>query len=106
MEVLVDDEGLMIGFKVHWPNGGDSFYRRGRDRVDMVNCHLDFEGETIALFVGMYARERDGFSPLVEKGSEPKYSPVEGSSTPPKWDFDAAKAKQGPLPEVKLTPPR
>ena len=28
MEVLVDDDGLMNGFRVHWPNGSDSTYRR------------------------------------------------------------------------------
>lgn len=106
MEVLTDQEGLMIGFKVHWPNGEESFYRRGDDRIDMVNCYLDFEGETIALFVGLYARQRGDFSPLVEKGAKPRYTPVEGGTIPPKWDFDAAKAKQGPLPEVRLTAPR
>ena len=106
MEILPDEEGLMTGFKIHWPNGADSYYRRTPDGIDMVNCNLDFEGETISLFVGMYARQRDQFSPLVEFGEEPLYTLVEGRTEAPTWDSRAAGERQGLLPEMKLTPVR
>ncbi len=41
MEVLVDGGGLMNGFKVHWPNGSDSIYRRTKDGIVMTNCMFD-----------------------------------------------------------------
>jgi hypothetical protein len=80
MEVLADDSGLMNGFKIHWPNRSESTYRRTEDGIDMVNCMLDFKHSTISLMVGMYARQPSEFSPLVEMGSEPSYTAVEGSS--------------------------
>lgn len=103
MEVLANTDGLLVGFKVHWPNGEESYYRRADDGIDMVNCFLSFQRETIELFVGMYARKRDSFSPLVERGEKPKYTPVQGSLKEVVWDFEAAAAPQKPLPEVKLT---
>ena len=44
----------------------------------MINCHLDPEVATIGLFVNQYAREPDGFSPLVERDAEPVYSKLDG----------------------------
>lgn len=85
MEVLVDEEGLMNGFKIHWPNGSDSTYRRTQDGIDMVNCQLDFKRATIGLFVGMYARQPGDFSPLVEEGARPTYTAVEGSDIELSW---------------------
>jgi len=31
IEILADDDGLMCGFKVHWPNNSESIYRRTQD---------------------------------------------------------------------------
>lgn len=74
MEVLADDDGLMNGFKVHWPNGSESMYRRTEAGIEMSNCMLDFEAKTIALMVGLYARNPDPISPLVEVGGELRYT--------------------------------
>ena len=54
MEVLVDVQDAMCGFRVHWPNGSDSTYRRTENGTEMINCHLDANGKTIALIVGRY----------------------------------------------------
>jgi hypothetical protein len=85
MEVLVDQEDLMCGFKVHWPNASESTYRRTRDGIEMTNCLLDMKHATIELMVGLYARNRGPFSPLVELGGEPQYTKLEGTGEVPKW---------------------
>lgn len=85
MEVLVDREGLINGFKVHWPNNSESTYRRTEERVDMCNCFFDLPNSTIQLFVGQYARNPGTFSPLVEVNSQPVYTKVEGSDAAVHW---------------------
>jgi len=82
MEVLVDGDGLMNGFKVHWPNGSDSMYRRTADGIDMVNCSLAITHKTLSLYVGTYARKRSTFSPLVEDGAAPVYTLLENGQVP------------------------
>ena len=54
MEILVDDRDFMCGFRVHWPNGSQSTYRRTEDGIDMTNCSLDMNNATISLFVDLY----------------------------------------------------
>lgn len=85
MEVLADDDGLMCGFKVHWPNNSESMYKRTPNGIDMVNCHLDFKNATIEMMVGLYARKAGSFSPLVEEGAVPRYTKLEGMGVPPQW---------------------
>lgn len=85
MEILVDDEGLMNGFKVHWPNNSESVYRRKQDGIDMINCMLDIDAATISLMVGRFAQRKSRFSPLVEEGDMPVYTPLEGSDEELKW---------------------
>jgi hypothetical protein len=85
MEVLVDDKGLMCGFKVHWPNNSESFYRRTEEGVDMCNCMLDLKNATLDLFVNLYARTPGTFSPLVEHDRQPAYTKLEGVNEPPVW---------------------
>ena len=80
MEILVDGEGLMNGFKVHWPNGSDSIYRRTEDGVEMTNCSLAIKQATLSLFVGSYARSPGDFSDLVEADAEPVYSHMENGA--------------------------
>lgn len=82
MEILVDDEKIMNGFKVHWPNGSESMYRRTENGIDMVNCILALERNTIELFVGLYAQRPGAFSPLVEQGDAPNYTPLENGDIP------------------------
>lgn len=85
MEVLADKEGLMNGFKVHWPNNSESTYRRTEDGIDMSNCFLDLRNSTIQLFVDLYARNPGTFSPLVEADALPRYTTLEGSDAEVRW---------------------
>lgn len=85
MEVLVDHDGLMNGFKVHWPNATDSVYRRTNEGIEMTNCFLDLKNATIQMFVGQYAHRRGNFSPLVEVDGLPRYTRVEGSDVDLSW---------------------
>ncbi len=88
MEILANNDGLMCGFKVHWPNGTDSTYRRTDDGIDMENCMLAIHHNTLELMVGMYASNPSEFSPLVEKGALPVYSNREGNTAPLHWPGD------------------
>ncbi|MEQ8656778.1 MAG: hypothetical protein RIC24_05660 [Hyphomicrobiales bacterium] len=90
MEVLADRNGLMCGFKVHWPNGSDSTYRRTEDGVEMVNCMLAMEHNTLELMVGLYASTPGTFSPLVEKDRQPVYTNREGNNDPLYWPGDGS----------------
>ena len=85
MEILVDDQDLMCGFRVHWPNNSESTYRRTRDGIDMANCYLDLKNATVNLYVDLYARKPGQFSPLVEQGANPVYTKLEGCDEPPVW---------------------
>jgi hypothetical protein len=82
MEILVDAEKIMNGFKVHWPNGSESMYRRSENGIDMVNCILALERNTLDLYVDLYAQHPSTFSPLVEMGAAPKYTPLENGDVP------------------------
>jgi hypothetical protein len=85
MEVLVDKDGLMNGFKVHWPNNTESTYRRTEAGIDMCNCLLDLPNSTIQLFVGLFAQQRSSFSPLVEANAQPIYTKIDGSDGEVRW---------------------
>ncbi|WP_420557910.1 hypothetical protein [Roseovarius sp.] len=91
MEVLSDNAGLMCGFKVHWPNGTDSTYRRTENGVEMVNCAVAMQRGTLDLMVGSYASEPGSFSPLVAKDGKPVYSPREGNKRALLWPGDGLK---------------
>ena len=93
LEVLVDDEGLMNGFKVHWPNTTESIYRRTKSGVEMTNCSLEFKSANIQFFVGSYARQRGAFSPLVEVDASPVYTPIAGTDSELTWSPPAPSAK-------------
>lgn len=86
LEVLVNDDDLMCGFKVHWPNNSESVYRRTLGGIDMINCRLDMKNATIAFMVDLYAREPGEFSPLVEKDGAPNYTILEGTGRIPSWE--------------------
>ncbi len=100
MEVLVDSRDGMCGFRIHWPNGSESTYRRTENGTKMINCYLDAKGKTIALFVGRYAQKHGGFSPLVERGAGPVYSKLEGSD--PSRRGQPTLRKTGPIDRIFL----
>lgn len=54
----------------------------------MINCMLDMKNSTIELMVGLYGMEPSQFSPLVEIGSEPIYTNLEGDGGTPEWKLD------------------
>ena len=89
MEVLVDAQDIMCGFRVHWPNGYDSTYRRTENGTEMINCYFEPNCNTISLLVGLYAQKASEFSPLVERDAEPVYSCLEGCDVVPTWPTDA-----------------
>jgi hypothetical protein len=90
MEVLVDADDLLCGFKIHWPNNSESVYRRTADGIEMTNCMLDPKKATIQLTVGLYARNPGIFSPLVEERQSPVYTAIEGSGQIPAWEAQSA----------------
>jgi hypothetical protein len=85
-ELIVDARGLMTGFKVHWPNASESVYRRGEDQCEMTNMMLG-QNLRIELYVGLWARNPGRFSPLVEQGDVPSYTPLM-DGTVPTWPND------------------
>lgn len=87
MEVLVDDDDVMCGFKIHWPNNSESVYRRTQDGIEMTNCMLDTKNSGIEFFVGQYAREPGRFSPVVEADGQPVYTKIEGTGVTPQWHY-------------------
>jgi hypothetical protein len=98
MEVLVDEEGLMNGFKVHWPNASESVYRRTKDGIEMTNCSLAIKEANISLFVDRYARHPGTFSPLVEADAAPLYTRLDGSDDDLVWpSSDSPKSGSGAM---------
>lgn len=88
MEVLANRDGLMCGFKVHWPNGTESTYRRTERGIEMTNCMLAMHQNNLELMVGLYARNPGTFSPLVEKDALPVYTKRDGDHAPLQWPGD------------------
>lgn len=71
---FLTEGGLLSGFRVHWPNGSDSVYRRTDDGIEMSNCHVTLDDKGVALMIGRKAQRRSLFSPLVEFGEAPRYT--------------------------------
>ncbi|MFT6659174.1 MAG: hypothetical protein ACJAZW_002347 [Maritalea sp.] len=77
-------------FNVYWPNGTDSTYRRTKDGIEMVNCMVATEHNTLELMVGLYANNFGTFSPLVERNGQSKYTNREGQDAPLHWPGDGS----------------
>lgn len=90
LEILVDQKKVMCGFKVHWPNNSESTYRRTEDGIEMINCMLAMQRNSVDLMVGLYAQRPGKFSPLVEADADPIYTAVEGRSEPVTWPGDGS----------------
>ncbi|MEM6961064.1 MAG: hypothetical protein AAF550_04895 [Myxococcota bacterium] len=90
LEFLVDDAGLLCGWKVHWPNGSDSYFRRDESGCKAVNWHFSDSGPSLMVGLIHEEHERSRFSPLVHKDAEPKYTPCEGSDEPIHWPKSAS----------------
>lgn len=82
IEYLSDNEGLLVGAVLHWPNGQESSYRRNADGsrpMNLMPC-----GNSIEYRVDLVA-DPGFFSPLVSKNEEPRYTPLSGCSQPLSW---------------------
>jgi hypothetical protein len=93
MEILVDEDDLMCGFKLHWPNNTESVYKRTDKGIDMVNCMPDITNATLQFDVGPYAKNRGRFSPLVEADALPIYTKLQGTDEVPVWPVEAVLEK-------------
>lgn len=86
MEILVDDKDLMCGFKIHWPNNSEAYYRRTEKGCRMVNMWCDVKNSKITLWVDLKAEKPGNFSPLVEHDKLPIYSKLDSGEIPA-WIF-------------------
>jgi len=87
LQFLFDAEGVLIGFRVYWPNGTTGEYARTKEACVGHNLSFDPDG-SINFMVGLYASKRGAFSPLVEEHSEPIYATIPGTELRPHWPAD------------------
>lgn len=83
-EFLADENGLLSGFAIHWPNGVDSVCERRASRCVAQNIAWGDNGE-IEFHVGLLARSPGSFSRLVEHNAAPAYSPSRTSGEALSW---------------------
>src|SRR6266851_3089963 len=94
LQLLFDGEGVLIGFRVYWPNGTCGEYARTSDACTGFNLSFDPDG-SISFMVGLIASRRGAFSPLVEHDAEPVYAAVPGTCLTPHWPSDLKPYKLG-----------
>ena len=87
LQFLFDADGVLIGFRLYWPNGTTGEYARTKDACTGHNLSFDPDG-SINFMVGLYASKPGPFSPLVEQGAEPNYANVPGTALRPHWPTD------------------
>lgn len=85
LEFLIDEDGLLCGWKIHWPNQLDSIYRRTSNGREATNMFNQTDG-SVEFFVGEYFSDRDAFSPLISSGAVPQFTLADGATRPPTWD--------------------
>lgn len=84
LEFLVDKDGLLTGFKVHWPNKLDSVYRRTETGCEALNVAFNPD-LSVNFFVGEYFREHHPLTPLVPSGGNLEYTLADGCTEQPTW---------------------
>jgi hypothetical protein len=101
MEFLFDDDDVLIGFRVYWPNGTQSIYSRTKDGTKSTNIMFNAD-RSINFQVNLYASKPGTFSPLVEHDAQPVYSPRPGTEICPYWpdDLRVYKIPSDPPPAV------
>jgi hypothetical protein len=77
----------LTGFRTYWPNESLSVYARTNEGCTAQNLTFEADG-SINFMVGVSARARGPFSPLVENGAQPIYAPVCGTDVRPHWPED------------------
>jgi len=84
VEFLVDKDGLLTGFKVHWPNKLDSIYQRTETGCEALN--ITFNPDlSVNFFVGEYFTEHHPLTRLVPLGGDLEYTLADGCTEPPTW---------------------
>jgi hypothetical protein len=92
IEFLFEDD-LICGFRIYWPNGQHVQYTRKTTGAHAMNMWPQLEGLSVS--VGIYASAPGTFSPLVENGQPPRYTPAPGRTAPPQWPDDLGSVAQG-----------
>ena len=87
LQLVFDNDALLAGFRVYWPNESVSEYSRGRNGCMGLNLEFDPDG-SINFMVGLYASKPGNFSPLVEYEAQPAYALVPGTALRPHWPED------------------
>jgi hypothetical protein len=83
IEFLFEDH-LICGFRVYWPNRQQAQFTRTADGAHALNLWPEIQGG-LNIDCGLYAATPGPFSPLVEIGQEPTYTPAPGRKTAPSW---------------------
>jgi hypothetical protein len=83
IEFIFEDD-LICGFRVYWPNRQSAQFTRSAEGSHALNLWPQLEGG-LSIDVGISATTPGAFSPLVEYGQEPAYTPASGRTTPPHW---------------------
>jgi hypothetical protein len=86
IEFLFEDD-VICGFHMYWPNRQSAEFTRRTTGCHAINLWPNVQGG-LNIEVGMYATKPGRFSPLVEKGEQPAYSPTTGRTITPYWPSD------------------
>jgi len=87
IEFLFEDD-LVCGFRVYWPNQQQAQFTRTTNGSHALNVRPELQGG-LNINVGIYATNPGAFSPLVENGQPPVYTPAPGRTMPPWWPGDS-----------------
>lgn len=87
LQLLIDQQRGLIGFRTFWPNGTTGEFCRTEQGCSAVNVTFDPDG-SVNFMVGRYATTPGQFSPLVEHNESPNYQPLPGTTTRPYWPTD------------------
>jgi hypothetical protein len=100
LQLILDPEQQLIGFRAYWPNNSLSEWSRTKKGCGGVNLEFDPDG-SVNFFVGLYASKPSKFSPLVEDGDQASYAQIPGFSSRPHWPEDL-KCYKLPLAEKQM----
>ena len=84
LEFLIEANGFLIGFRIHWPNKLDSVYRRTESGCEALNITFNPD-HSVNFFVGEFFKDHHPLTPLVPLGGNLEYTSADGSTEPPTW---------------------
>ena len=83
IEFLFEDD-MICGFRVYWPNQQQAEFTRKSSGSHALNLWPELQGG-LNIDVGLCATTPGPFSPLVEDGDQPAYTPALGRTIRPYW---------------------